>query len=136
MENFAEYSHAIAALGFWAILVIVLTALSTMGRSPENRSASGKPVRNYSDPAYRRERAFMNAIEASGPFIAVTVGAILIGASPFKVNLFASIFIVARVAMAIVHIKTEIQPLRSIFWAVAMVTILAQAILVVTTALF
>ena len=44
----------------------------------------------------------MNAIETSGPFIGATVAAILAGAAPFWVNLFASVFIVARVAVAYV----------------------------------
>ena len=60
MESFAAYSHALTALAFWAILISVLGALSTMGRTPEGRCDCGKPKRNYDDVVYRRERAFMN----------------------------------------------------------------------------
>jgi len=125
---FEAYGHAIAALALWALLVQVLGMASTVGRSPERRCECGKPKRNYADPVYRRERAFMNAIEGGGPFIAVTVAAILSGAVPFTVNLLASIFIVARICMAVVHIKTENQPMRSLFFVIALGCVLALAI--------
>jgi uncharacterized MAPEG superfamily protein len=135
MDMFAEYSHAIASLGIWAILISVLSGYSTVGRSAEKRCDCGKPKRDYSDPAYRRERAFMNVVEWAGPFIAATVAGILIGANPFMVNLFASIFVVARIAMAVVHTATENQPMRSLFFAVGFFCVLGQAILAVATAL-
>ena len=116
MESFAAYSHALTALAFWAILISVLGALSTMGRTPEGRCDCGKPKRNYDDVVYRRERAFMNAIEASGPFLASTLAAVLLGAPVFWVNLFAALFVVVRVAMAVVHIGTTNQPMRSLFF--------------------
>ncbi len=134
MENFTAYSHAIASLGLWAILVSVLAALSTTGRTAENRCDCGKPKRNYDDPVYRRERAFMNAVEASGPFIAATVAAILIGAAPFWVNLFASAFIVARICMAVAHIATTSHPMRSLFFMIGLLCILAQAVLAIGAA--
>lgn len=129
MEAFQPYGHALASLAAWAIIVPILAALSTRGRTPENRCACGKPKRDYDDVSYRSDRALMNAIEASGPFIGATLAAILAGASPFWVNLLASVFIVARLAMAFVHIGTTNQPLRSITWMVGAVSILAMAVL-------
>lgn len=115
-------------------MVSVLGALSTRGRSAENRCDCGKPKRNYDDPVYRSERAFMNAVETSGPFISVAVAAVLLGASPFWVNLFASVFIVARLAMAFVHIRTTNQPMRSAFFLVGLICLLALAILALAAA--
>ncbi|WP_037227041.1 MAPEG family protein [Roseobacter sp. GAI101] len=129
MDAFAAYSHALASLALWGVMISVLGAFSTRGRSAENRCDCGKPKRNYDDPAYRSERAFMNAVESSGPFIAVTVAAVLLGAAPFWVNVFASVFIVARLAMAFVHIRTTNQPMRSVFFGVGLLCILALAIL-------
>lgn len=128
MENFANYSHALAALAIWAIMVQVLSMLSTRGRTPETRSDCGKPIRDYSNKSYRAERAFMNAVEVTGPFIAATLAAILAGGTPFWVNAFASAFLVGRLAMAVVHIGTEIQPLRSILFIVGMISILGLAV--------
>jgi len=134
MEIFAAYSHALASLALWGVMASVLGALSTRGRSAENRCDCGKPKRNYDDTVYRSERAFMNAVETSGPFISVAVAAVLLGASPFWVNLFASVFIVARLAMAFVHIRTTNQPMRSAFFLVGLICLLALAILALAAA--
>jgi uncharacterized MAPEG superfamily protein len=134
MDGFAAYSHAIASLAFWAILVTVLGMLSTIGRSAQGRCDCGKPKRNYDDPVYRRERAFMNAVETSGPFVAATGAAILIGAAPFLVNLFASVFIVARVAMAFIHIKTTNQLMRSVMFMVGVICVLSLAVMAILAA--
>ncbi len=129
MDIFDPYGHALASLAGFALLMMVLGAMSTRGLSPENRTPSGHVIRNYSDPAYRRSRAFLNAIEIAGPFIAATLAAILTGSSPFWVNLLATVFLVARIAMAIVHIATEIQPLRSLFWAIGTICVFVLAIM-------
>ncbi|MGB3407365.1 MAG: MAPEG family protein [Jannaschia sp.] len=118
-EAFAPYAHAIASLALWSLIILTLGLLSTVGRTSD-RAPCGKPVRDYANPVYRRERAFANALENSGPFVAATVAAILVGASPFWTNMLASIFIVARIVMAFVHIRTENQPMRSAFYAVGL----------------
>ncbi len=73
----------------------------------------------------------MNALEASGPFIAAALAAILAGASPFWVNLLASLFIAARIATAYVHIATTNQTMRSVFWAIGMLCCLGLAIIAI-----
>ncbi len=131
MEPFAAYGHAIASMGGFAILMIVLSALSTIGRSPENRCECGMIKRNYDDVVYRRGRAFANAIETAGPFLLAVVAAILVGASPFWVNLFASVFLVSRILVAFVHIGTTNQNLRSAVWSVGILAILALAVMAI-----
>ncbi len=128
MDGLELYSHALASLSGFALLMLVLGALSTTGRSADNRCDCGQVKRNYSDPAYRRGRAFANAIEIAGPFAMATLAAILTGSSPFLVNVFASVFLLARIAMAYVHIATEIQPLRSAFWALGTLCVAALAV--------
>ncbi|MGC1505173.1 MAG: MAPEG family protein [Sulfitobacter sp.] len=134
MEFFEPYSHAIASLGLWALISLVLGALSTVGRNAENRSDCGLPKRDYSDVVYRRGRAFANAMEMNGPFIAAVVAGILAGASPFWINLLASVFIVSRIAMAAIHIGTENQPLRSLSWAIGMFSVFAMGLMAVVAA--
>ncbi|THH38990.1 MAPEG family protein [Aliishimia ponticola] len=128
MEIFDPYSHSLAAMAGFAILILVLGALSTVGRTPENRCACGQVKRDYSDPAYRRGRAFMNAIEISGPFVMATLVAIMTGAAPFWVNMLTTVFLVARIATAVVHIATENQGLRSATWAVGTVCVAVLAV--------
>lgn len=131
MEQFAQYNHAIAALAFWALISVVLGGLSTVGRTAENRCDCGKPKRDYANPVYRRERAFANAVEVSGPFVAATLAAILAGASPFTVNLLASVFVVSRIAMAVVHIRTENQPMRSAMFVIGWLSMIGLALVAV-----
>tara|TARA_R110002094_G_scaffold44158_6_gene56081 strand:- start:2213 stop:2629 length:417 start_codon:yes stop_codon:yes gene_type:complete len=131
MEAFAAYGHAIFSLAIWSLLVSVLAAVSTSGRTPENRCDCGKPKRDYTNPVYRSERAFANAVETSGPFVASTVAAILAGADPFWVNLLASVFILARVATALVHIRTENQAARSATWGIALLCVILMALFAV-----
>lgn len=114
---FEDYGHAIAALALWALIVIGLAPISVQTRTAAEPSDCGRPKRDYDDRGYRADRALMNAVEASGPFIAAALAAILAGANSFWVNLLASLFIVARIAMAYVHIATTNQTLRSLFWA-------------------
>ncbi len=134
MLVFEPYSHAIASVALWALIVIVLSMLSTFGRDAENRCACGKPKRDYSDIVYRRERAFMNAVETSGPFIAAVLAAVLAGAAPFWVNLLASVFIVSRIVMAVIHIGTENQPMRSVSFMVGWLCLIVLAIMAVFAA--
>lgn len=131
MDGFTQYSHALASLGGFSLLLIVLGALSTIGRNAENRCACGQVKRDYGDVVYRRGRAFMNAIEAAGPFIAATLAAVLVGASPFWVNLCASLFLIARVGVAVVHIGTTQQALRSLVWSVATLSVVALSVLAI-----
>lgn len=125
------YSHAIASLGGYAILMIVLTALSAAGRSDDERALCGQVKRDYANPTYRKARAHANAVESAGPFIAAVVAAIMMGAAPFWVNLFASVFLTARIVMAYVHIGTTNQPMRSVFWTISMLCVLALAVMAI-----
>lgn len=124
----APYGHALASVAGWGLLMLVLTVLSVIG-APRARTPGGLPVRDYADPYYRRSRAFANAVESTGPFLAVTLAAILVGTSPFWVNLLASVFLVARIGAAAVHVGTEIQPLRSAFWSVGVLCTIGLGVL-------
>ena len=125
---FAAYGHALASLAGWALLVLVVIVLTVVNR-PRERTPSGHAVRDYTDRGYRASRALGNALEVSGPFVAATVAAILVGAPPFWVNLLASVFLAARVAMVAVHVGTENQPARSAAWAVGLVCVIGLAIM-------
>lgn len=135
MAPFAAYGATLASLGIWALIVMVLSGLSTMGRKAEDRCACGAPKRDYADPVYRRHRAFQNALEIAPAFIAAVLAAVLAGASPFWVNLLSVVFILSRIAMAFVHIQTEIQPARSAFYAIGWLCVIVMALMAVVTAL-
>lgn len=129
MEIFAPYAHALAALALFAVWGTVLIGLSTRGRTPEARAACGKPIRDYSNGWYRAERALANSVENSGPIIGAIVAAILVGASPFWVNLLASVIVVFRIATGVVHVFTTNQAMRSATFAVTFLATLALGLM-------
>jgi len=129
MENFDAYSHALASLGGFALLISILGMVSGRGRTADNRCDCGQPKRNYDNVVYRSNRAFMNAIESAGPFIAALMAAMLTGGAPLWVNIFATVFLVARIATAFVHVRTTNQGLRSATWVVGLVCILSLIVI-------
>ncbi len=105
MEDFAAYGHAIVAMAGTAIFGLVLSPLSAMRKSAIGLAPGCQPEADYTSAVYRWHRTYANLSETMGYFVACTVAAILAGASPFWVNLFASIFFVSRLVLAVVHIK-------------------------------
>lgn len=128
MAGFEVYNHAIAALALWGLMMIALSMISTGGKVPKDRAESGLPKRDYSNEAYRRHRAFQNAIETSPAFLATTGAAILAGGVPLVVNIAASVFLLARIAMVYVHVWTENQPARSACFGVGWLCIIVMGL--------
>ena len=105
MEPFAAYGHAIVALALFALMGLILNPLSAAKKAKDGVPSGASPEPDYSNPSYRWSRAYLNATEVSGLFTGVTVAAILAGASPFWVNLLATLFVVSRIIVAFVHIR-------------------------------
>ena len=114
MEQFAAYGHAIMAMAVIAVFQLLMAPLSAMRKSSAGLAPGAQPPADYADACYRWHRTYANLAESMGPFVAVTVAAILAGAAPFWVNLFAAGFLVARVVLAVVHIKGIGKPDMSI----------------------
>ncbi len=116
---FEEYGHAVASLALWAVIMLSLSPISVQARTEAARAECGRPKRDYDDRGYRADRALMNAVEATGPFVAATLAAMFAGASPFWVNLLASVALVARIVMLVIHLRGIGKPNagpRSIFY--------------------
>ena len=105
MEQFAAYGHAIVAMAGTALFGLILSPLSAMRKSAIGLVPGCQPEADYTSSVYRWHRTYSNLSETMGFFVACTVAAILAGASPFWVNLFASIFFVSRLVVAFVHIQ-------------------------------
>ena len=103
MEQFAEYGHAIVAVAAFALIGLMLGPVSAARKANEQLEPGAMPKEDYNSLTYRLCRAHQNAIEMAGLFTAVTFAAILAGASPFWVNLLASLFFASRIIMAFVH---------------------------------
>ncbi len=134
MEQFAQYGHAIVALAATALFGLILSPLSGMRKQAQGLTPGAQPEADYANPCYRWSRAYLNLSESIGFFVAVVVAAILAGANPFWVNLLASLFFIARVLLAIVHIKGIGKPdmsVRSFTYVAGWLMCLALAIMAI-----
>ena len=105
MEAYAQYSHAIASLVIFTLIVLFMSPFSALAKAGKGLAPGATPQQDYSDKAYRLNRAYLNGTETLPAFLAVTVAAILLGANPFWVNLLASVALVARVVMLVIHLQ-------------------------------
>lgn len=105
MEQFTQYGHAIASVALFALIALILNLFVGLMRAKAGLAPGEMPRADYSDRTYRIARSYQNTVEMVGVFAAVTAAAVLAGAPPFWVNLFASIALLARIAMIYVHIQ-------------------------------
>ena len=139
MEGFSEYGHALAAMSGVAVLLLLLSPLSAMRKQASGVTPGAQPAADYSDSSYRWHRTYANLTEAIGPFAAVTLAAILAGANPFWVNLLASLFLVIRLVVTVVHITGVGKPvngMRSFIYIAGWASCLGLAYLAIKTVLF
>ena len=132
MEGFAEYSHAIASLVLFTLVVLALSPFSALAKAGKGLAPGATPEQDYSDKAYRLNRAYLNGTETLPAYLAVTVAAMLAGASPVWVNFLASLVLVARVIMLVVHLKGIGKPhsgLRSVFYVLGWACMVALGVL-------
>ncbi len=135
MEQFAEYAHAIVSVAVWALLVLILNLISVLPKAGLGLAPGETPKADYADKVYRTERSYVNSVESLAIMVAVVGAAILAGASPFWVNLLASIALLSRIAMVFVHIKgigKPVQGPRTILFVVGW----AMQILIALMAIF
>lgn len=132
MDQFAQYGHALASIAGLVLLWAVLNPLSSLKKQAEGTESGAEPRPEYSNPAYRWHRAYLNLTEVFGVFCGVVVTAILAGASPFWVNLLASAYLVSRVLVAFVHVRGYGKPtggLRTMIFVFGWALCIALAVL-------
>lgn len=105
MEQFTEYGHALASVALFALIALFLGPWIGTLRANAGLAPGEMPRADYRDRTYRIARSYQNTVEMVGVFGAVVAAAVLAGAAPFWVNLFASIALLARIAMIFVHIQ-------------------------------
>ena len=137
MEQFAAYSHAIVSVAVFVILTLLLGPVSAVRKAGAGVTAGGTPAEDYGSPVYRLHRAYMNATESVGPFAAAVAMAILAGANPFWINMLASVFLVARILVLVVHVAgvgAMNQGLRSIVFGIGLFCTVAIALMAIVAA--
>ena len=105
MDVFVEYGHAVASVVIFTLIVLFMSPFTALAKQGKGLAPGATPEQDYSDKAYRLNRAYLNGTETLPAFLTVTMAAILLGVSPFWVNLLASIALVARIAMLVIHLR-------------------------------
>lgn len=106
METFASYGHAIASLAGMVLLWAVMNPLSAIMKEKAGAVPGGPPPSSdYGNAAYRWYRAYANLTETMPFFVAAVTAAMLAGASPYWVNLLAALFLLSRIAVAVIHVR-------------------------------
>ena len=122
MEVFADYGHAVASVVIFTLIILFLSPFSALAKQGKGLAPGATPDQDYTDKAYRLNRAYLNGTETLPAYAAVTVAAILMGVSPFWVNLLASVALVSRLVMLVVHIRGIGKPhsgLRSVLYVIS-----------------
>jgi len=104
VEQFADYSHAIAAMGLTVIFGLLLSPVTALAKMAKGTAAGANPEADYGDQTYRLNRSYLNLTEMMGFFVAATVSAMVAGADPTWVNWLAAIFFVTRILHFVVHL--------------------------------
>jgi uncharacterized MAPEG superfamily protein len=136
---FDAYAIAILALAGAALLGLALSFLSVAKRTAKGGAPGVLPAPDYADPDYRWSRAYLNFVESMGMFVGALSAAILAGASPLWVNLFAAVFLLSRLAMAYVHVAGIGKPeggARSLAFGVGWGMSILLALLAIAAAVF
>ncbi len=139
MADFAAYGHAIVSVALVALIALILAPISAAEKAKLGLTAGAVPEPDYASKAYRCSRAHLNVTEVMGTFAAVTVAAILAGAAPFWVYLFASLFFLARLVHAVVHVKgigAEAAGIRTISFVFGSAMCLLLAIMAILAVFF
>jgi uncharacterized MAPEG superfamily protein len=105
VEAFAPYGHALLSVALYGLVAQVLNALTGIRKGAENRAPGETIKADYANPSYRLDRTYMNAIEMMVFYVGLVFAAILAGASPFWVNLLASLGVVLRLAVTFVYLR-------------------------------
>lgn len=137
MEAYAQYSHAIAALVIFTLVVLFMSPFSALAKQGKGLPPGATPDQDYGDKAYRLNRAYLNGTETLPAFLTVTLAAILLGASPVWVNWLASIALVARLAMLVVHLRGIGKPhsgVRSVLYVVGWACMVVLGVLALVAA--
>ena len=87
------------------LLVQYLNIRTGLGKANAGVVPGAMPEASFENSLYRTARAYLNAAETLTVFTTVVVMCILAGANPFWVNLLASVAMVTRVLMAVVHVR-------------------------------
>lgn len=105
MQDFASYGWALAAVAVYGVMAQVLNAATGIKKGALKMVPGAHHAPDFSNPAYRLDRTYMNSVEAMVYYSALVLTAIMAGASPLWVNLFAVIGLLLRVGANVMYLR-------------------------------
>ncbi|KIC20996.1 MAPEG family protein [Leisingera sp. ANG-Vp] len=138
MDAFDAYSHALAALVIFTLIILALSPFSALAKQKAGLAPGATPQEDYAEKAYRLNRAYLNGCETLPAFLTVTLVAVLAGAAPFWVNLLASVVLVSRIVMILIHLQGSGKPhggLRSVFYVIGWACMAGLALMALVAAI-
>lgn len=138
MEQFSAYGHSLFSIAIWILVVQLLSAWVGAAKGKAGIVPGATPEPDYSNKVYRLHRAYENSIANLAVLTSSVAIAIFAGVSPFWVNLFASVAVLARLVMVYVHIQGLGKPTQGLrtaifvfHWALILAIALMAAVAVI-----
>ena len=133
MPNVDAYGIALISVVLCALLAQVFNALTGIRKSTKGLAPGQRHEADFSDPSYRLDRTYMNSVETIGFFIALVFAAILAGANPILVNIFAALVLLMRIGQNVVFLRGIGKPYNGIRTRMATVSAFGNFGLALTT---
>lgn len=105
MQDFASYGWALAAVALYAVMTQVLNAATGIRKGKLKMVPGAHHEPDFNNPAYRLDRTYMNSVEMMVFYTALVLTAIMAGASPLWVNLFAVAGLLLRITANILYLR-------------------------------
>ncbi len=105
MQDFASYGWALAAVALYGVMVQVLNAATGIKKGALKMVPGANHLPDFSNPAYRLDRAYLNSIEMMVFYTALVLTAIMAGADPLFVNSLAVIGLLLRFAANVLYLR-------------------------------
>lgn len=126
-ESLLPYAHTIVSFGAIAALVLIQLVIADLA-AIKVRHRPGMPIEaNHGNFLFRAARAHANTNETIAAFILLALFGILSGASSEWLNMFAWVYVGARLAHMLCY-YLNLQLLRSIVFGVGLVALFGMLV--------
>ena len=114
MENIAAYSTAITSLLAFVLIVLLQSALVGAGKAYAGLTPGSNPETDYANALYRSNRSHQNGVEIMAAAAVALFASILVGVSPWWVNLLMALFLILRIIYVVIYAQNIGKPSQSV----------------------
>ena len=103
MEDINDYAVGMLSLLAYVVIVLLQSALVGAGKAKAGAIPGSEPPADYENPLYRANRSHQNGVENMAAAAVALFAAILVGLSPWWVNLLMVLFLVFRIIYVVIY---------------------------------